>query len=106
MKRTRLCLPADSVICAAASIRSDTNKIYQNLTLLQLCGNIQEFLGAIADDDGLGSVDRFLDRWLHQRGYVRYRVHDVITVGAGERSQLHVLVVEANVVSLADQVFD
>src|SRR5438445_8053793 len=101
------CSPTDAIILAiiAPSI-DDSYKINQELTVTQTLGHFVEVRIFVADHDGLSVIQHCVDVVDHKFGYVRNMVEDEVPVRANQTGNIHVSVVDAQVISLSQQAFD
>src|ERR687897_1233410 len=105
--RTRRGLPADAIVAVpiAASV-DDVDEVDNPLTWSRALGDRPERRVVVADHQGAGVVEDLVDARYHQVGDVRDLVEDVAPVGAHQLGQVDVGVVDADLVSLADQPLD
>src|SRR5216683_5427777 len=101
------CSPTDAIIVAiiAPSI-DDSYKINQELTVTQTLGHFVEVRILVADHDGLSVIQHCVDVADHKFGYVRNTVEDEVPVRANQSCNIHVLVIDAQVMALPDKAFD
>src|SRR6516162_438107 len=99
--------PRDAVIVAIhAPSFDDPDKIYELLAGLQALRNFLELRVLVTDDDGLSVSEDRVDVMHHQFRNVRDTVEDEIAVGTNQAGDVHILVVDAQIVALAQKALD
>src|SRR6202020_300404 len=99
-------LPTDTIVLAVAPAIGDTDKIHEMLTWLQTLHNACKFRVFIANHHGLCMIQHCVDSIHHQPRDVWNTVEDEVAVCANQAGHVHVLVEDAQVVALSDQVLD
>src|ERR1700722_17662005 len=68
--------------------------------------NLREFGSSVSEHDYFGMFEHLLDAVTHQIGNMRDVVEDVVSIGPRQTSKMHVLIVNQQIVALANQPFD
>src|SRR5260370_31095607 len=96
--------PANTFILSifAPSVRN-SNKIHQTLAVTQTILETSKLRIIITDHEGLCMIQNFLDTVDHQSRYVRNVVKNEVAIGTNQAGQIHVLVKNAQVITLTNE---
>src|SRR4029077_13830959 len=84
----------------------NSDEIHQMLTFVQTLEDATKLRILIADHDCLGVIQHGIDPAHDQSGNVRNMVENEVPIGTNQASQTHVLVINPEVIALADEVFN
>src|SRR5687767_4008843 len=102
--RTRRRLPAESIVLRRSlRVRRDPNQIDDDLIRAELREALPKLGIRIADHEDVGAVDHFVDAPRHQAGDVWNVVEQELAVCTDEAAQVDVAIVDAQLVTLAEQ---
>jgi len=91
------------VIVVAAELVGGACEVDDGLVRSGVLHRRAELGRTVSEDERFGERHHFVHSRNHQTGDVRNHVEDVVAVRAGQRSHVHVSVVESEVVALPDQ---